>query len=38
VDVTRFVVYGDPSPAAREILDTFGPTYLGPWRGVARFT
>jgi quinol monooxygenase YgiN len=37
VDVTRFVVYGDPSPAARELLAGFGPTYLGPWGGFSRF-
>lgn len=38
VDVTRFVVYGDPTPAAREILAGFGPTYLGPWGGFSRFS
>ena len=37
VDVTRFTVYGDPSPAAREILDGFGAVYLGPWGGFSRF-
>lgn len=37
VDVTRFVVYGDPSPAARELLDGFGGTYMGPWGGFSRF-
>jgi quinol monooxygenase YgiN len=37
VDVTRFVVYGDPSPAARELLAGFGPIYLGPWGGFSRF-
>lgn len=36
VDVTRFTVYGDPSPAARELLDGFGATYLEPWGGFAR--
>ncbi len=36
LDVTRFTVYGDPSAAARELLDGFGPTYLGPWGGFAR--
>lgn len=36
LDVTRFTVYGDPSPAARELLAGFGPTYLGPWGGFAR--
>jgi quinol monooxygenase YgiN len=37
VDVTRFVVYGDPSPGARELLDGFGAVYLGPWGGFSRF-
>jgi quinol monooxygenase YgiN len=37
VDPTRFVVYGDPSPAARELLGGFGPVYLGPWDGFSRF-
>jgi quinol monooxygenase YgiN len=37
VDVSRFVVYGDPSLEAREILGGFGPTYLGPWGGFSRF-
>jgi len=36
VDPTRFTVYGDPSPAARELLAGFGGTYLGPWGGFAR--
>ena len=37
VEVTRFVVYGDPSPGARELLDGFRPEYLGPWAGFSRF-
>ena len=37
VDFTRFVVYGDPSPAAREILDHWGAKYLAPWGGFSRF-
>jgi len=37
VDVTRFVTYGDPSPAARELLDGFGATYLAAWGGFSRF-
>ncbi|MDH4177152.1 MAG: antibiotic biosynthesis monooxygenase [Thermoleophilia bacterium] len=37
IDVTRFVVYGDPSPAARELLDGFGAAYLAPWGGFSRF-
>jgi quinol monooxygenase YgiN len=37
VDVTSFVVYGDPSAAAREILAGFSPVYLGPWGGFSRF-
>jgi quinol monooxygenase YgiN len=36
VDVTRFVVYGSPSAAARELLDNFGGTYLAPWGGFSR--
>ena len=36
VDPTRFTVYGDPSPEARELLAPFGGTYLGPWGGFAR--
>ena len=37
-DITRFVVGGDPSPAVREILDGFGPTYARPWGGFSRFS
>jgi quinol monooxygenase YgiN len=37
VDITGFVVYGDPSPAAREILDGWNAKYLGPWGGFSRF-
>jgi quinol monooxygenase YgiN len=37
VDVNRFVVYGDPSAGAREMLAGFGPEYLGPWGGFSRF-
>ena len=36
IDVTRFTVYGDPSPGARELLAGFGGTYLGPMGGFAR--
>jgi len=36
VVATRFTVYGDPSPAARELLAAFGGTYLAPWGGFAR--
>jgi quinol monooxygenase YgiN len=36
VDVTRFVVYGSPNAAAREMLSGFGPVYMGPWGGFAR--
>jgi quinol monooxygenase YgiN len=36
VDVTRFVVYGSPNDAAREMLGGFGPVYMGPWGGFAR--
>ena len=38
VDITRFVVYGDPSPAAREILDGWRAVYMGPWGGFSRFS
>lgn len=38
VDMTGFVVYGDPSPAAREILDGWGAKYMGPWGGFSRFS
>jgi hypothetical protein len=38
VDPKRIVVYGDPSPAAREILDSWGSVYLGPWGGFSRFS
>jgi len=37
LDITRLVVYGDPSPAAREILDSWGSIYMGPWGGFSRF-
>jgi quinol monooxygenase YgiN len=37
VDITRFVAYGDPSPAAREILDGWRARYMGPWGGFSRF-
>jgi len=36
VDVTRFVVYGNPSAEARELLAPFGGTYMAPWGGFAR--
>ena len=36
VDVKRFVVYGSPSAAAKELLDGFGPVYMGPWGGFSR--
>lgn len=36
VEPTRFTVYGQPSAAAREILDGFGATYLGAWGGFSR--
>jgi quinol monooxygenase YgiN len=38
VEVTRFTVYGDPSAGARELLEGFGPIYLGPWGGFSRFS
>jgi quinol monooxygenase YgiN len=33
VDITAFVVYGSPDPAAREILDGFGSVYMTPFEG-----
>jgi quinol monooxygenase YgiN len=36
VNVTRVVVYGDPNPAARVILDRLGATYNSPWGGFSR--
>src|SRR5262245_11818685 len=36
VDVTRFTVYGNPSAAAKELLDGFGAAYLGPLGGFSR--
>ena len=36
VDGTRCVVYGDPSAAARLILDRFSTTYLDSWGGFSR--
>jgi quinol monooxygenase YgiN len=38
VDITRFVVYGDPSPSAREILDGWKAIYMSPWGGFSRFS
>ena len=35
-DPTRFVVYGTPTDAAREALDTFGALYMEPFAGFAR--
>lgn len=37
VDIKRVVIYGDPSPAAREIFDGWRAAYLGPWGGFSRF-
>jgi quinol monooxygenase YgiN len=36
VDVTRCVVYGNPSAAARATLDRFTTTYLDSWGGFSR--
>ncbi len=38
VDITAITVYGDPSPAAREILDGWHAVYLGPIGGFSRFS
>lgn len=36
VEPTRFTVYGNPSAAARAVLDGFGATYLAAWGGFSR--
>ena len=36
VNIEGFVVYGEPNPAAREILDGFGSTYMSPFEGFTR--
>ena len=36
VDVTRVVVYGDPSAEARVILDRLGATYRSTWGSFSR--
>ena len=36
VNASRVVVYGDPNPAAREILDRLGATYCSSWGGFSR--
>ena len=36
VEPTRFTVYGNPSAAARAVLDGFGATYLDAWGGFSR--
>jgi quinol monooxygenase YgiN len=38
VVIDSLLVYGDPSPAAREILDGWHATYMGPWKGFSRFS
>lgn len=38
VDMTGITVYGDPSPAAREILDGWHARYMGPIGGFSRFS
>ena len=37
IEITRFVVYGDPSPELRALFDRSGATYLGRWEGFSRF-
>jgi quinol monooxygenase YgiN len=34
--LTSFVLYGAPSPEAREIIDGFGATYMIPFEGFTR--
>jgi quinol monooxygenase YgiN len=36
VDPTRFIVYGDPSAEARDLLAAWRGRYLAPWGGFAR--
>jgi quinol monooxygenase YgiN len=36
VTIEGFAVYGAPNPAAREILDGFGSTYMSPFEGFTR--
>jgi hypothetical protein len=36
VDPARWVVYGDPTDRAREVLDGFGAVYVEPLAGFAR--
>ena len=36
VDLTRWMIYGTPSTEVKSALNTFGPTYLGPFGGFVR--
>lgn len=36
VDITRWMIYGAPSAEVTSALNTFGPTYLGPFGGFVR--
>ena len=36
VDITGFLTFGTPDPAAKEILDSFGSTYMRPFEGFTR--
>ena len=35
-DLTRWMIYGTPSAEVKSALNTFGPTYLGPFGGFVR--
>jgi quinol monooxygenase YgiN len=35
-DITRWMIYGTPSAEVKSALNTFGPTYLGPFGGFVR--
>jgi quinol monooxygenase YgiN len=35
-DCTKFVVYGNPSPEAKGVLDGFSPVYMAPIGGFIR--
>lgn len=36
VDMTRFVVYGNPTDAIKAVVGGWSPTYMQSWGGFAR--
>lgn len=36
VDLTRWMIYGTPTAEVKSALNSFGPTYLGPFGGFVR--